>query len=257
MRWVLLAIALCGCEAPRAEPRVLRVCADPNNLPFSNKAEQGFENKIARLLADDLHARLEYTWWPQRRGFFKNTLAAKACDVVLGVPKGIDHARTTAAYYRSSFVFVTRTSDGAIASLDDPRLQTLRVGVPVGGDDGANPPPAHALARRGIFENVRGYNLLADYSQSNPPLELLRALDNHDIDVAIVWGPFAGYYALGRDDLAIRRVHEERDVDQPFRFSIAMGVRRADVQLHWELESFLARREGEVNAILDQYGVPR
>jgi mxaJ protein len=149
-------VAAAGCPSRPARPS-LRVCADPNNLPFSNRAGAGFENRIAELLASDRHATLEYTWWAQRRGFVRNTLAAGACDVLIGVPSGFDPVATTRPYYRSSYVFVSkrdRTRD--LHSFDDPRLPALRIGVQMIGDDFANTPPAHALARRGMTRNVVG-----------------------------------------------------------------------------------------------------
>jgi mxaJ protein len=257
---LVAAFALsCARELPRStrtEP-VLRICADPNNMPFSSERTKGFELEIAELVAEDLGARLETTWWPQRRGFFRQTLGANACDVVIGVPKALDAAKTTKPYYRSTYVFVTRVDVGPISSFDDVRLRTLRVGVPVGGDDGYNPPPAHALARRGIVENVHGYSLFGDYATDDPPLAILRALDAHEIDVAIVWGPFAGWYARKRADLLVTKAAVETDGTLPLAYSIAMGVRRKDDSLRAQLDDVLERRRADIDAILDHYGVPR
>src|SRR5690349_23062640 len=155
---------------------VLRVCADPNNLPFSNQRGEGFENKIAELLAHDMGDRVEYTWWAQRRGFFRNTLKSGACDVVIGVPAGFEMALTTRPYYRSTYVFLYRKDRGLkINSLDDPSLKNLRIGVQIIGDDFTNTPPAHALSRRNIVANVRGYTLYGDYSQPDPPARIVDA----------------------------------------------------------------------------------
>src|SRR5207237_10170955 len=174
----------------------LRVCADPNNLPFSNDRGQGFENRIAELVARDLHKKLEYTWWAQRRGFIRNTLKAGACDVVVGVPASFELAATTAPYYRSSYVFVYRKDKKlSVNSFDDPVLRKLKVGVQMIGDDGANTPPAHALASRGVVENVRGYTVYGDYAQPNPPARIIDAVARGDVDVAVAWGPLAGYFA--------------------------------------------------------------
>ena len=140
-----------------ADERELRVCADPNNLPFSNDRGEGFENRIAELLARDLGAKLTYTWWAQRRGFIRSTLAANSCDLVIGVPAGYDLVLTTRSYYRSTYVFVTRKDSRlALSSFDDPQLRKLRIGVHLIGNDGVNVPPAHALTRRGIISNVAG-----------------------------------------------------------------------------------------------------
>jgi len=257
-----LAVALLACNAETPQPRdpatpqrVLRVCSDPNNLPFSNRQQQGFENRIAELIANDLHAKVEYTWWAQRRGFLRNTLRAKQCDVVMGLPSAIELAATTRPYYRSTYVFVSKQL--GIHSLDDPRLKTLRIGVQLIGDDGANAPPAHALASRGIVENVRGYTVYGDYAQPNPPARIIDAVASGEIDVAIVWGPLAGYFAKGRG-LEIEPVTPQIDLPfLPFVYDISLGVRREDTALRQELDAILARRRNDIARILDQYGVPR
>jgi mxaJ protein len=244
---------------PSDRPSVLRVCADPNNLPFSNRQEEGFENHIARLVAADLGAEVEYTWWAQRRGFVRNTLRAGACDLIPGVPARFDPIATTAPYYRSTYVFVTRPDlVPAIESFDDPRLRRLKIGVHLIGDDYANPPPVSALARRKIIHNVRGYSIYGDYRDPNPPARLVEAVARGDVDVAIVWGPLGGYFA-GRDSAA-RRVTPVRTPDDgdgvPFVFAIAMGLRPADSMLARQVDGVLRRRRAEIRRILEQYGVP-
>jgi mxaJ protein len=239
---------------------VLRVCSDPNNLPFSNKNEQGFENKIARLLARELNAEVRYTWWAQRRGFIRNTLKANDCDVVVGLPTAVDLAATTRPYYRSTYVFVSRRDRGLnVTSMDDEILKTLRIGVHIIGDDGANAPPAHALANRGLVDNVRGYTVYGDYSKPDPPARILDALVSGEIDLAIVWGPLAGYFAKRQPvALAIEPVSPEIDLPfLPFVYDIAMGVRREDAALRQELDAILVRRKPEIDRILTEYGVPR
>src|SRR5205085_972692 len=141
-----------------ASARELRVCADPNNLPFSNDGLEGFENKIVALLGQELKAEVSYTWWAQRRGFIRNTLKAKSCDLTAGTVAGLSMLASTAPYYRSTYVFVTRPDLPEITSFDDPALRKLKIGVHLIGDDGFNVPPAHALAPRGIGDNVRGYS---------------------------------------------------------------------------------------------------
>jgi quinoprotein dehydrogenase-associated probable ABC transporter substrate-binding protein len=251
----LLVVALTG----GATPLPLRVCADPNNLPFSNDRQEGFENALARLLATDLERPLAYVWWPQRRGFIRNTLNAGACDVVMGVPAGFDLALTTRAYYRSSYVFVSlRSRNLRLQSLDDPRLRSLRVGVQMIGDDFANSPPAHALSSRGIVSNVVGYSVLGDYSQANPPARIVEAVSKGDVDAAIVWGPLAGFFAARAPaPLALVPVSPERDGVLPFAFDISMAVRRSDDALKARLDAFLERRHAAIDAILRSYGVPR
>ena len=154
----LAGVALAIAPAYAAQPRALRVCADPNNLPFSNEQGEGLENRLAQIVAADLKATLEYTWWAQRRGFFRNTLREGRCDVVIGVPASFELAATTRPYYRSTYVFVERRTSGLqISSLDDPRLRELKIGVQMIGDDGANAPPVHALNNRGIVDNLRNF----------------------------------------------------------------------------------------------------
>src|SRR4051812_15513739 len=153
-----------------AAARVLRVCADPAGLPYSNEKKEGFENRIAEIVAKELGARLEYTWWAQRRGFLRNTLNAGTCDVVMSAPVGLDMLRTTRPYYRSTFAFVTKKERGLgdLSSFDDPRLPKLRIGVPLAGDDGANPAPVHALAKRGITQSIRGFPLYGELGRRIP-----------------------------------------------------------------------------------------
>lgn len=235
---------------------VLRVCADPNNLPFSNATGEGFENHLAQLVGDALHARVEYTWWAQRRGFIRNTLKEKKCDVVMGVPTDYDLALTTRPYYRSSYVFVYRKQNGyGLHSINDPRLSTLKIGVHAIGSD--NPPPAIVLAQRGIVQNVAGYSIYGDYRTANPPAQLIEAVENGDIDVAIAWGPLAGYFAQrSAMPLAVMPIAEPAVASLPFRFSVSMGVRREDKNLKARLDSIIARKQPEIDALLHSYNIP-
>jgi quinoprotein dehydrogenase-associated probable ABC transporter substrate-binding protein len=238
----------------------LRVCADPNNLPFSNRRGEGFENKLAELIAREMNSSIEYTWWAQRRGFFRNTLKAGACDVVMGVPSGFEMALTTSPYYRSTYVFVTRKDRHLdIRSFDDPILHKLKIGVQIVGDDFANTPPAHALTARKIVDNVKGYTLYGDYAQENPPARIMEAVATGQVDVAIVWGPLAGYFAR-RELVPLEIVQVSPQIDGPFLpfvFDISMGVRRGDQAFKDELEKILEGKRQEIESILDGYGVPR
>ena len=264
--FLLLGATACARHQPLATsqlPRpagVLRVCSDPNNLPFSNQRGEGFENKIAELLAHDLGERVEYTWWAQRRGFFRNTLKAGMCDVVMGVPSGFEMALTTKPYYRSSYVFLSRKDRHLnLSSLDDPLLRKLRIGVQIIGDDMSNAPPAHALTRRNIVDNVRGYTLYGDYTQPNPPAHIVDAVAKGDIDLAIVWGPLAGYFAR-ESHVPLQVVPVTPQIDQPFLpfvFDISMGVRRGDQDLRDQLEQVLEQRRADIDRILEDYRVPR
>jgi mxaJ protein len=261
--WCLVC---CGAVVParatenvkrEVRPRVLRVCADPANLPYSNDREQGFENEIARFLARELHATLSYTWWAQRRGFLRNTLNAGLCEVVIGVPVGLEHARVTEPYYRSSFALVARRDRqlADLRSLDDPRLRELKIGVPLAGDDGANPAPAHALSRRGIVSNVIGFSLWGEYERKLPAA--VEAVERGTLDVALLWGPLAGASAKkSREPLTVRLLNEQQDAGIPLAFSIAMAVRESDAPLAAELNALIRRRHATLNQILRSAGVP-
>ncbi|MDQ6887011.1 MAG: substrate-binding domain-containing protein [Gemmatimonadota bacterium] len=255
----LLALFLGATLAAAATPRELRVCADPNNLPFSNRAGRGFENRIAELVGRELGATVRYTWWPQRRGFVRQTLNAGQCDLVIGVPVGYGLVRTTRPYYRSSYAAVTRRSDQLdVRSLDDPRLRHLRIGVHVIGSHYQNVPPAHALAARRIVENVRGYSIYGSYDRESPPADLVSAVARGDVDVAIAWGPLASWAARRSPvPLTVRALEESADsASLPLSYEIAMGVRKRDEALARELDALLVRREREIQAILRSSGVP-
>jgi mxaJ protein len=239
--------------------RVLRVCADPNNLPFSNNRGEGFENRLAELIARDLKARVEYTWWAQRRGFVRETVTAGACDVIPGVPVGFDRTLVTRPYYRSSYVFVTRRDRGlSLRSFDDPALRRLKIGVQLIGDDGVNTPPAQALAVRHLAGNVVGFPLYGDYAQPNPPARIVDAVARGDVDAAVVWGPLAGYFARKQStDLALTTISDRPDPRLPMAFDIGVGVARRARPLRDEIDGVLARRRSEIDRMLDSFGVPR
>jgi mxaJ protein len=252
----LLAPGALGAQLPGG---VLRVCADPNNLPYSNERREGFENRLAELVAKDLGARVEYTWWAQRRGYVRNTLRAGKCDVLIGVPSGFEPVLVTRPYYRSTYTFVSRRDGPRIESFDDPALRRLRVGVQLIGDEATNSPPAEALTRRGIVKNVQGYTVLGDYREPNPPSRIVRAVEKGEVDVAIVWGPLAGYFAKrSRVPLRIQPVSPEIDLPYlPFVFDMAMGVQRGDTTLRNRLDAVLLRRRRQIDRLLADYGVPR
>ena len=254
-----LLLALLGCGPAPKPARELRVCADPNNLPFSNQRREGFENRLADLIAGELGETVRYTWQPQRRGFLRNTLNAHACDVVMGMPLGSDRVLTTRPYYRSSYVFVSRKDRHlSVRSLDDPVLRKLRIGVQLVGDDYANTPPVHALSRRGIVKNLVGYSVLGDYSQENPPARIIDAVIARDVDVAVAWGPLAGYFAK-KSPIPLELVPVSPEVDPPglrFAFDISLAVRTEDTLRMKELERILERRRSDIDRLLRDYGVP-
>ncbi|MBW8785667.1 MAG: quinoprotein dehydrogenase-associated putative ABC transporter substrate-binding protein [Novosphingobium sp.] len=241
-------------------PRPLVVCADPNNLPFSNRAGEGFENRLAALLGAELHRPVRYVWWAQRRGFVRSTIGGGSCDLWPGVSTGLDRLATSRPYYRSTYMFVTRGDAGLSGlTLDDPRLRRLRLGVQMIGNNGGNTPPAHALSRRGIIANVRGFMLYGDYRTPNPPTAILRAVADRDIDVGLVWGPLAGWYAQHSPvKLRLEPVTPWLDGMQwPMIYEISVGVGKDDPKLLKAINAVLARRRADIARLLQDYGVPQ
>jgi quinoprotein dehydrogenase-associated probable ABC transporter substrate-binding protein len=257
-------VALGAAPRPSAEQRVpsaaFRICSDPNNLPLSNRRREGYENKIAERLARDLGETVQYTWRPMRRGYVRTTLNANACDILMGVPAGYDPVRTTRPYYRSTYVWVTRRDRHLhIRSMDDTLLKHLKIGVQLIGDDYVNTPPVQALTSRGMVDNVIGYMLYGDYSKPNPPAAILDSVAAGKIDVAVVWGPLAGYFANRmRVPLVYTPVTPAVDSasGQIFAFDIAIGVRHRDSVRARQLDSLLVRDAPAIRAILQHYHVP-
>jgi mxaJ protein len=243
--------------AAAAEKKALRVCGDPNNMPFSNEKQEGIENKIATVVAQDLGWEVEYLWWPHQRGLVRRVLNTERCDVLVGIPKGYDLVGWTKPYYRTGYVIAYRKDrlTEAVGSLDDPRLKTLKVGVQV------NTPPHVALAERGIVgDNVVGYQLMFD-SNAHPedyPGKELEDLMAGRIDVALVWGPIAGYFQKkkGLASLALVPIEGPSEGSKRFTFEMSMGVRKADTELKKRLEQALERKRDEIRAILEDFGVP-
>jgi len=246
--------------AGTAHETTLRVCADPNNMPFSNARGEGFENHLAQMIARDRHASVSYMWWAQRRGFVRNTLNARECDLVVGTVAGMEMLATTRPYYKSTYVFVSRRDRHLdIRSFDDSTLRQLKIGVQLVGDDFANTPPVHALAARGLRRNLVGYTLYGDYRAPNPPARIIDAVANGAVDVAVAWGPMAGYFAE-RSPVALDVVPVSPHIDLPFLpfvFDIAMGVRRGDSTFRHQLDDFIERRRGSIDSLLAAYDVPR
>lgn len=246
--------SLLGAGAFGAERKELTVCADPDNLPFSNRRREGFENKIAEVIANDLGAALAYYWWPHQRGLVRNTLRSGTCEVLVGIPKGFDPVLWTRPYYRTAYVVAYLKGKGfRIGSLDDAILKQVKIGVYV------NTPPYDALGERGITENVVGYSLFYDYGggdQTRRPGRLIEDLFTGTIDVAIVWGPIAGYFGKKPNAPSLELVPLQNNGSIPMAFEISMGVRKGDKALKIRLEEALDRRQAEIRKVLEDYGVP-
>jgi mxaJ protein len=246
-------------RTPR-DTRPLRVCADPNNLPYSNKQGEGFENHLASIVAGELGRPVSYTWWAQRRGFLRSTLKDSLCDLVMGLPSSMDMVRRTKPYYRSSYVFVTRRNRRlGLRSLDDTVLRHLRIGVPMVGDDYASTPPAAAMIKRGLAKNLVSFSVYGDYGTPNPPARLIDAVRTGEVDVAMAWGPLGGYFARDADSsLVVTPVTPQIDLPfLPMTFDIAMGVRQSDSMFAARLDTIIDRRRGSIDSLLARYGVPR
>jgi len=242
---------------PLVAAGTLRVCADPNNLPFSNQRGEGFENRIAALIAGDLHAGLEFVWWSGHHGLIKHTLEEGRCDLLMGIPAGTDDAALTHPYYQSTYVFVSRQDRALqLASLNDSRFAQWRIGIQMVGDDYA--PPATALARRGLAAHLIGYSLFGPYGQVNPASRLIGAVAAGDVDVAIAWGPLAGYFARrSSTPLVVTPVSPASYGAVPFVYPMAMGVRKDDRALLDRLNAALDRNCAAIQSILDDFGIPQ
>jgi mxaJ protein len=246
----LLLSSLVFAQKPHAKD--LRVCADPENPPFSDSKGQGFENKIAEVVGRELKMPVKFVWSRMGRGFVRNLLNSNECDLIAGIPADFRPVLTTQPYYRSSYVFVTKKSRKlSITSFDDGRLHKMKIGVQVLDEDYA--PPAQALARRGNITNIVGYETTGDGADS-----IIRAVANGEVDVAVVWGPLAGYYSpKQKTPLTVTPV--EPQADGPyllFTYAISAGVRKKDPELRDKIDRALQSRKAEIERILTNYGVP-
>jgi quinoprotein dehydrogenase-associated probable ABC transporter substrate-binding protein len=230
----------------------LRVCADPANLPFTTEAGAGFENKIAELLARDLGVPLQYTWFPQATGFVRQTLAAKRCDIVMGYAAGSDPVQNTNPYYRSAWVLVTRKSAGldGVGGLADPRLKGKRLGV-IGGT-----PPATLLAINGLIGDAKPYRLNVDRRHESPSEDMIRDIASGEIDGGILWGPIGGYFAKQAGTPMSVAPLTQHEAGVPMIFRITFGIRHGETDWKHRLNDFIAARQGEINGVLLDFGVP-
>lgn len=236
--------------------KVLRVCADPANIPFSSKDpdEPGFENKIAEIVADELGGiPVKYTWFPQATGFIRRTLFAKACDLVVGYAQGDEMVLNTNHYYKSAYALVAK-KDSPLASVDnlaDARLRGKRIGIIAGT------PPATILNRNGLMVNAKPYQLFVDRRYDSPTESMLADIRSGDVDIGVLWGPNAGYFAKkgGKTDLVVTPLLKEGR-QPPMAFRITMGVRQSDTHWKRQLNEIIKKRQGDIDKILLDFGIP-
>lgn len=261
----LAALALpgsAGAQEPTLRPNVekpgvLRVCADPDNMPASNQKGEGFENKIAELIAKEWNATLQYAWWPVRRGFFARALNGRYCDIAITAPAGLDIAATTRPYFRSAYVIVYRKDSGLnLTSLNDTTWKRLKIGVNLLNSDAENTPPAMALSAHGVVGNLVGFTTFFSEERDRPE-DIINAVVNKKVDAAIVWGPIAGYFGKRSPvPLVMNPVLEDSASGIPFAFSMGMATRRRDRELRDSLQKVIDTKGPEIQAILREYGVP-
>jgi quinoprotein dehydrogenase-associated probable ABC transporter substrate-binding protein len=239
-------------EFELVDPKVLRVCADPRNLPFSNEQDEGFENKIAELLAAKLDKKLAYVWYPQATGFVRNTLGAHRCDLIPGFPQGDELVQSTNPYYRTAYALVIRPGTGLddLDALTDPRLKAKRIGIVAGT------PPATYLAVNGLMPKAKPYPLVVDTRVDSSAQAMMRDLAGGEIDVGVLWGPLAGYYAKQANPPMRVVLLLKETGGPPLAFRIAMGVRAADQNWKRQLNKLIAENQTEINRLLLDFGVP-
>ena len=242
------AVAQTGEIVDRTE---LRVCADPNNLPFSNEKEEGFENKTANLLGEELKLPVKYVFFPQVIGFVRNTLGVRRCDLVMGTVAGDDIVQTTNPYYFSAYVAVYRNDKGfTFTDFDDPKLKTMKLGI-VGAT-----PPADLLVRHGLMANAKPYALMVDTRYESPTREMIEDVVKGDIDVGLLWGPIAGYY-IKRDKLPLAVAVLKDEPGAPrMDYHITMGVRANEPEWRRQINAAILKRQPEITKVLEDYGVP-
>jgi quinoprotein dehydrogenase-associated probable ABC transporter substrate-binding protein len=248
----LTPAASLGQTTDLADRSALRVCADPANMPFSNDKEQGFENKIADLLARKLNVPVIYTWFPQAIGFVRNTLGARKCDLVIGFPQGDELVQNTNAYYRSAYALVYRTDSplAGVATLDDPRLKGKSIGVI------ARTPPVTIMAMNGLLGTAESFQLVVDRRYSSPGEEMVAAVANGELDAGVLWGPIGGYYAkLSPVPMSVVPLVKETKGPR-MAFRITMGIRPREPDWKHKLNNLIATSQDEINAILLDFGVP-
>jgi quinoprotein dehydrogenase-associated probable ABC transporter substrate-binding protein len=233
------------------DPKVLRVCSDPHNLPLSNEQGEGFENKLAELLAERLGKRLAYTWYPAAPGFVRNTLSAHKCDVMMGVPQGDDLVQVTNPYYRTAYALVLQGHDlDGVDTLGDPRLKGKRLGVVAGT------PPANYMAANGLMAKAKPYPLVVDTRVDSSAQAMMHDLAAGDIDAGILWGPMAGYFARRASPAATVVPLVKEKAGPRLVYRMAMGVRYSDQEWKRQLNRTIQDNQDAINKVLLDFGVP-
>jgi quinoprotein dehydrogenase-associated probable ABC transporter substrate-binding protein len=234
------------------DPKVLRVCADPRNLPFSNEKGEGFENKLAEFFAQKLQKRLDYMYFPQATGFVRVTLGAHRCDVIMGFPQGDELVQGTNPYYRTAYALVAKPGSGLdeVTTLEDERLKGKHIGIVAGTPPGTN------MAANGLMLNAKPYPLMIDTRYDSTSQAMIDDLKSGKIDAAILWGPIAGFYAK-KENPPLRVTLLVKETTGPqLAFRIGMGVRHADQNWKRLLNRLIQENQGEINKILLDFGVP-
>lgn len=234
------------------DPNAFRVCADPGNMPFSNQAEEGFENRIAELFAERLGKELTYTWYPQATGFVRNTLGAHRCDVIIGFAQGHELVQNTNPYYHTAYALLVKPGSDleGVETLSDPRLKGKRIGVVAG-----TPPSSH-MVRYGLIADAKPYPLMVDTRVDSSARDMMADLAAGEIDAGILWGPLAGYFAKRTDPptIVVPLLKEE---DAPrLTYHITMGVRASDQEWKRTLNRMIEENRPAIEEILIGYGVP-
>jgi quinoprotein dehydrogenase-associated probable ABC transporter substrate-binding protein len=234
------------------DPKVLRVCADPRNLPFSNEKGEGFENKLAELFADKLQKKLDYMYFPQATGFVRMTLGAHRCDVIMGFPQGDDLVQGTNPYYRTAYALIAKQGSGLedVTTLEDERLKSKHIGVVAGT------PPATNMAAAGLMRNAKPYPLMIDTRVDSSAQDMIKDLTKGDIDAAVLWGPMAGFYAKNADPPLHVTPLVKETTGPRMVYRIGMGVRGADQNWKRQLNRLIQENQPAINKILLDYGVP-
>lgn len=265
MPLLVIAVMLIGRDVARAQinesgdlsielvdPKVLRVCADPRNLPFSNEKGEGLENKLAELFAEKLQKKLDYVYFPQATGFVRMTLGAHRCDVIMGFPQGDDLAQGTNPYYRTAYALIAKEGSGLdeVTTLEDERLKGKHIGIVAGT------PPATNMAANGLMANAKPYPLMIDTRFESSSEAMIGDLMSGQIDAAILWGPMAGFYAKkANPPLHVTPLVKETTGPR-LAFRIGMGVRAADQTWKRQLNRLIQENQPAINKILLDFGVP-